>query len=176
MTPAARNAEAGSWRFDKGSQVEIARRASSKSRWRRQSVRPMVIPHNHFRSTDDEPTLKEEVPDFNPTRTDQIGADLARGGNSGVVEHDDRGQARWRVIPPSTGEAGRTFDELRIFDNDKLAAEDEPRTRESAPTPKSGSNPYDAGPAKTADQAPPRQRPVLRVSRGPRSRRPLPQQ
>lgn len=72
-----------------------------------------------------------------------------------MVEHDDRGQARWRVIPPWTGEAGRTFDELRIFDNDKLAAEDEPRTRESAPTPKSGSNPYDAGPAKTADQAPP---------------------
>jgi len=97
--------------------------------------------------TDDDPTIEEEVPDFDPTRTDQIEEDefvSTRHDTTGVIEHDERGQARWKWIPETTpaGDADGTFDELRALTNDRLTLEDSP-SKESAPTPQSGYNPYD---------------------------------
>lgn len=103
--------------------------------------------HDKRPLTDDDPTLEEEAPDFDPTRTDQIEEDAfvsTSHGSSGIIEHDERGQARWKWIPEtaSSTDADETLDELRALTNDRLALEDSPPA-ESAPTPQSGYNPYD---------------------------------
>ena len=102
------------------------------------------VPRNSRLIDNDDPTGEEEAPDFDPTRTDRIDAPEVDPGTTGIIERDDRGNAVWRVIMPTDME--RTFDELRIFDNDKLAVE-EPKP-EPAPTPMSGYNPYETVPAK----------------------------
>ena len=96
---------------------------------------------------DDDPTIEEEVPDFDPTRTDQIAEDSfvsTRHDTTGVIEHDERGQARWVWTPETApaSESDATFDELRALTNDRLALEDS-KPADSAPTPQSGYNPYD---------------------------------
>ena len=102
------------------------------------------VPRNSRLIDDDDPTGEEEALDFDPRRTDRIDAPIDPG-TTGIIERDDRGNAVWRVIMPTDTE--RTFDELRIFDNDKLAV-DEPRPPEPTSSPQSGYNPYDTGPAK----------------------------
>jgi hypothetical protein len=96
---------------------------------------------------DNDPTVEEEAPDFfDPTRTDQMDTRdfaSARHTTTGVIEHDERGHARWVAIPePPIGETDATFDELRALTNEKLAIDD---AEAPAPKPssKSGYNPYD---------------------------------
>jgi len=103
--------------------------------------------HNKQPLTDDDPTIEEEVPDFDPTSTDTIAEDAfasASHTTTGVIEHDERGQARWKFNPEtaSPSDADETFDELRALTNDRLSFEDAPPT-ESTPRPQSGYDPYD---------------------------------
>jgi len=68
-------------------------------------------------------------------------------GQTGIIERDARGQARWVVHAPTNAE--RTFDVLKALDTDQLAIEgSEAPKDEPKPSPKSGYNPYDTGPAK----------------------------
>jgi hypothetical protein len=97
--------------------------------------------------TDDDPTVEEEAPDFfDPTRTDRMNTRdfaSARHDATGVIEHDERGHARWVSLPEApVGDTDKTFDELRALTNEKLAIDD---AEAAAPTPssKSGYNPYD---------------------------------
>ena len=98
--------------------------------------------------TDDDPTVEEEAPDFDPSRTDQIEKPTfvsARGDSSGVVEHDERGQARWKWVTEDgapSKDAEQTFDQLEALTNDRLAIEESPAA-EQKPSPESGYNPYD---------------------------------
>jgi hypothetical protein len=97
---------------------------------------------------DDYPTVEEEAPDFDPSRTDQVERPTfvsARDDGPGAVEHDESGQARWTWATEQDGpssEAEKTFDELEALTNDRLALEDSPAA-EPAPSPQSGYNPYD---------------------------------
>ena len=106
----------------------------------------MTAPHEKKPLTDDDPTLEEEAPDFDPLRTDEIALDFvsANHGTTGIIEHDDRGQARWvltpRHEPAADGDA--TFDELRALTNERLAIDD-PAPAETKPKPQGGYNPYD---------------------------------
>ena len=69
---------------------------------------------------------------------------------TGIIERDDRGMARWVVVPPSRSD--QTFDELRALETDALTIEGaKPKAEqkpEPKPSPQSGYNPYDTGPAK----------------------------
>jgi len=119
--------------------------------------------HDKRPLTDDDPTVEEEVPDFDPTRTDQLDERAfasERHDTTGVIEHDERGQARWKWNPetaPAT-DADQTFDELRALTNDRLALEDAPAA-EAAPRPQSGYNPYDTNsPKQPQAQEPARRR------------------
>jgi hypothetical protein len=107
---------------------------------------PMTPRRDKRQLADDDPTAEEEGPSFDPTRTDQLGSPhgLARHA-SGVIERDDRGQARWVVLPP-VRDADRTFDQLEARDNDDIAIEGESPAPDPKPTPQSGYNPYDTGP------------------------------
>ena len=113
--------------------------------------------------TDDDPTVEEEAPDFDPSRTDQIERPTfvsARDHGAGAVEHDERGHARWKWAtehePPSS-EAEKTFDHLEALSNDRLALEDAPAAAAAAtPGPQSGYNPYDADSPRPSQ--PPRKR------------------
>jgi hypothetical protein len=86
--------------------------------------------------------------------TDQS-ATLTNEQRTGVVQHDDRGDARW--VFPSEQQAqevlDRTFDELKALDNAALALQSDP-TPSKAP-PGGGYNPYDVStpaPKKRADK------------------------
>jgi len=113
--------------------------------------------------TDDDPTVEEEAPDIEPlSRTDQIERPTfvsARDHGPGTVEHDERGQARWKWATEREGpskEADRTFDQLEALANDRLSLE-EPAAPEPAPIPQSGYNPYDTNsPPPKAPPKPPR--------------------
>lgn len=100
--------------------------------------------------TDDDPTVEEEAPDFDSSHTDQIERPTfvsTRDHGPGAIEHDERGQARWKWAtehePPSS-EAEKTFDHLEALSNDRLALEDAPAAA-AAPTPgpQPGYDPYD---------------------------------
>jgi hypothetical protein len=95
---------------------------------------------------DDTPTIEEETPDFDPTRTDQMDELTLSTGHAttGVIEHDERGQARWVWTPETlpSSDADATFDELRALTNDRLAIDDAP-AEEPKPSPQSGYDPYD---------------------------------
>ncbi len=106
----------------------------------------MTAPHEKKPLTDDDPTLEEEAPDFDPLRTDQIDLDFvsASHGTTGMIEHDDRGQARWVLTPrhaPAADEDA-TFDELRALTNERLEIDDAAPV-EKKRKPKGGYNPYD---------------------------------
>ncbi len=77
---------------------------------------------------------------------DPTGEEQAPHDGTGIIERDDRGMARWVVVPSSRTD--QTFDELRALDSDALAIEDETPTPQPKPNPQSGYNPYDTGPAK----------------------------
>src|SRR5215471_19436655 len=97
--------------------------------------------------TDDDPTVEEEAPEFDPSRTDQLERPTfaaVRDDSAGTVEHDDRGQAVWKWATEHEGpatEAEKTFDHLEALTNDRLALEDP--AAKPAPGPRSGYNPYD---------------------------------
>jgi len=97
---------------------------------------------------DDDPTVEEEAPDFDPSsRTDQIERPTfvsVRDDTAGTVEHDERGQARWKWATEHEGPASeteKTFNQLEALTNDGLALEDS--APEPAPGSRSGYNPYD---------------------------------
>ena len=105
---------------------------------------------------DEDPTLEEEAPQFDPTRTDNLAASdvsiVAAGGDSvGAIEHDDRGEARWKWITETNGalESDKTFNHLKALSNTSLALQQTPASTEpEKPSRKTGYNPYDvAGPA-----------------------------
>jgi hypothetical protein len=118
----------------------------------------MSTPRGKKPLTDDDPTLEEEAPAFDPTRTDEIELDFvsANHASTGVIEHDDRGQARWVLTPQQepASDADATFDELRALTNDRLEIEDAaPQEQKKRPT--GGYNPYDTNDPKPP---PPRKR------------------
>jgi hypothetical protein len=117
----------------------------------------MSTPHGKKPLSDDDPTLEEEAPDFDPTRTDEIELDFvaARHTSTGVIEHDDRGQARWVLTPKHepASDADATFDELRALTNERLEIDDTEPAEKKKKNPKGGYNPYD-----TDVPAPPRKK------------------
>jgi len=118
----------------------------------------MSTPRGKKPLTDDDPTLEEKTPPFDPTRTDEIELDFvsARHASTGIIEHDERGQARWVLTPQQepASDADATFDELRALTNDRLAIEDA-APEEKKKRPMSGYNPYDTNDPKSP---PPRKR------------------
>ena len=109
---------------------------------------------------DDAPTVDEEAPDLDRTRTDAandgytVSLDYTGEFASGVIDHDDRGQARWKFNSESTpvGETERTFDLLKALNNDALTIEGSPQPDPAKPARQSGYNPYDV--SGTAKQKP----------------------
>jgi hypothetical protein len=118
----------------------------------------MSTPRGKKPLTDDDPTLEEEAPAFDPTRTDEIELDFvsARHASTGIIEHDDRGQARWVLTPQHepASDADATFDELRALTNERLEIDDEAPQEKKKKRPQGGYNPYDT----TDPKPPPRKR------------------
>ncbi|HZF28412.1 MAG TPA: hypothetical protein VE907_04810 [Gammaproteobacteria bacterium] len=104
--------------------------------------------------TDDDPTVEEEAPDFGPTRTDVLRESdhasivAADGDSVGAIEHDDRGEARWKWVTETAAatESEKTFDHLKALSNASLSLQDTPAAAEAdKPSRKTGYNPYDVG-------------------------------
>jgi hypothetical protein len=102
---------------------------------------------------DDDPTLEEEGPVFDGSRTDQLDDTyrfrivIASESDKGTVGFDDRGQAQWRWITELDDVPANltgTFDQLKALDNPQLRLKDE---EEPKPTPPAaeGYNPYATG-------------------------------
>ena len=112
----------------------------------RRSISLMTAPRGKKPLSDDDPTLEEEAPAFDPTATDEIELDFvsASHGTTGIIEHDDRGQARWVLTPTHepASDADATFDELRALTNERLEIDDA-TPAEKKKNPKGGYNPYD---------------------------------
>jgi hypothetical protein len=106
----------------------------------------MSTPHGKKPLSDNDPTVEEEALEFDPSSTDEIELDFvsARHASTGVIEHDDRGQARWVLTPKHepASDADQTFDELRALTNERLEIDDAVPT-EKKRNPKGGYNPYD---------------------------------
>jgi len=106
----------------------------------------MSTPPEKKSLSDDDPTLEEEALAFDPTRTDEIELDFvsAQHASTGIIEHDDRGQARWVLTPTHepASDADATFDELRALTNERLEIDDA-APPEKKRSPKGGYNPYD---------------------------------
>jgi hypothetical protein len=108
-------------------------------------------PRRTKETPDDEPTGKKAAVDDERTQTNltekySISIDYTGEFSKGTVDHDDRGQARWKWNTETTpsGEADRTFDLLKALTNDALSIEgsvEEP----AEPPRQSGYNPYDVG-------------------------------
>jgi hypothetical protein len=100
---------------------------------------------------DDDPTVEEEILNVDPTRPETehhaLSLDYTGEFASGVVDHDDRGQARWKwkTEDAPAASADRTFDLLKALDNDAISIEKEPQEVRTAPPRQSGYNPYDVG-------------------------------
>jgi hypothetical protein len=103
---------------------------------------------------DDDPTAEEAAlgKDFDPADTDQlpdkfrVSLDYTAESATGTVDHDDRGQARWKWNTESTpaGDADQTFDLLKALNNDALSIEGT-APQAAKPPRKSGYDPYDVG-------------------------------
>jgi hypothetical protein len=101
---------------------------------------------------DDDPTVEQEAPGavIDPASTDQlddqyrVSIDYSGEFASGTIDHDERGQARWKWNTETTpaGDTERTFDLLKALNNDALCIEGsaEPPAK---PPRKSGYDPYD---------------------------------
>jgi hypothetical protein len=102
---------------------------------------------------DEDPTSEEPTLDADPTRKDtlhdhsRVSLDYTGEFATGSVDHDDRGQARWKWNTESTpaGETERTFDLLKALNNDALSIEGSPDQKPTEPPRQSGYNPYDVG-------------------------------
>jgi hypothetical protein len=115
-------------------------------------------PRRKREPSDDEPTaehqtLKNGDEEIDPATTDQLGdqyrvsLDYTGEYASGTVDHDDRGQARWKWNTESTpaGEIDRTFDLLKALNNDALSIEITVEEKRAKPPLTSGYDPYDIG-------------------------------
>jgi hypothetical protein len=101
---------------------------------------------------DEDPTLEDEAPDFEPSTADTPGDErsvVAAGGNSvGAIEHDERGEARWKWVTETATatEIDKTFDHLEALSNASLSLEDTAaKAATEKPSRKTGYNPYDLG-------------------------------
>jgi hypothetical protein len=103
--------------------------------------------------SDNDPTGQEPALDGDPALTDQVderfrvSLDYTGEFATGTVDHDDRGQARWKWNTESTptGDTERTFDLLKALTNDALSIEGSAETKPEEPKRQSGYNPYDVG-------------------------------
>jgi hypothetical protein len=92
--------------------------------------------------------------DQQPAYDDQVS--LTNEHSAGVIEHDERGDARWvwATGPQAQDSAERTFNELRALDNETLTLLEQ--SDPSRPPPRGGGyNPYETTtpPKKTAPKA-----------------------
>jgi hypothetical protein len=103
---------------------------------------------------DEDPPGEDETLEVDPTRSDllddqhRVSLDYTGEFATGTVDHDDRGQARWKWNTEDTpsGDAERTFDLLKALNNDALRIEGSPEeTPTDEPPRQSGYNPYDVG-------------------------------
>jgi hypothetical protein len=103
---------------------------------------------------DDDPTGVERALDVDPTHSDivddkyRVSLDYTGEFATGTVDHDDRGQARWKWNTESTpsGDTERTFDLLKALTNDALSLDGSVEQKAEEPPPRqSGYNPYDVG-------------------------------
>ncbi len=111
----------------------------------------LMNPRRTQETPDDDPTHEKTALEGERTHTDliekyNVSIDYTGEFSKGTVDHDDRGQARWKWNTESTpsGDADRTFDLLKALTNDALSIEgsvDEP----VEPPRQSGYNPYDVG-------------------------------
>jgi hypothetical protein len=103
---------------------------------------------------DHDPTGENETLDGDSKRAGpvddhfRVSLDYTGEFATGSIDHDDRGQARWKWNSESTptGDTERTFDLLKALTNDALSIEgaaEEPAAEE--PTRQSGYNPYNVG-------------------------------
>ena len=106
------------------------------------------------RISDDDPTLEEPAPDFATFGMDKLSSSdevsiIAAGGDSaGAIEHDERGEARWKWVTETAAaiESEKTFDHLEALSNAALSLEDAPpKANAEKPSRKTGYNPYDLG-------------------------------
>ena len=106
------------------------------------------------RIADDDPTLEDEAPDFgdigldSQQDSDEASVVASGGGSVGAIEHDERGEARWKWVTETSGaiETEKTFDHLEALSNASLSLEDGPAKADNAkPSRKTGYNPYDVG-------------------------------
>jgi hypothetical protein len=98
---------------------------------------------------DEDPSGEEPALEFDGTRTDQLDDSyrvrVVSASENGKVEHDDRGQARWKwasetnSAPTDTG----TFDMLKSLDNDALDLSEEVPAIPTMIDKIDGYNPYD---------------------------------
>jgi len=114
---------------------------------------------------DEDPTVEEQIVELDSAHAetehapDALALDYTGEFASGVVDHDDRGQARWKwkTEDAPIAPAERTFDLLKALDNDALSIESEPQEVRKAPPRQSGYNPYDVGgPTKPKSRRKPR--------------------
>ena len=101
----------------------------------------------------EDPTIEEEVPEFDGTHTDQLDDTYrfrvvtASESDHGSVGFDDRGTSKWNWKvdhSPLGSNAGETFDQLKALENPELSLEEEARP-ESGPSAKTGYDPYATG-------------------------------
>jgi hypothetical protein len=111
---------------------------------------------------DTDATAEEEALEFDGTQTVQLDdtyrvrvVSASENGN-GVVDHDDRGQARWKwsteASDPAMADTG-TFDLIKSPDNDALSVTaDVPALPSPSVDKEAGYNPYGA----IAEETPPK--------------------
>jgi hypothetical protein len=105
---------------------------------------------------DHDPTVEEKALDVDSKRSHsaderfRVSLDYTGEHATGSVDHDDRGQARWKWNSETTpsGDAERTFDLLKALTNDDLSIEGAAEEPVDEPPRQSGYNPYDVGPNK----------------------------
>jgi hypothetical protein len=106
-------------------------------------------------------TMSQERRKGDRRRSDKTSDDqvtLTNERSKGVIEHDDRGDARWVWATEQQAHelAEDTFNELKALDNEALALVDQPDPSRPKPPPGGGYNPYDvtAPPKKPAIKKP----------------------
>jgi hypothetical protein len=108
---------------------------------------------------DDDPTIEEEILEFDGSTTDQLDDTYrmrvvsASENGKGTVDHDERGRAKWKwsteASAPATADTG-TFNLLKALDNDSLSLSQEIPALDATNIDKhAGYNPYDAVTEKT---------------------------
>src|SRR5262245_60252917 len=119
------------------------------------------------RIPDDDPTLEEELPEFDGSGTDQLDDSYrlsvvsSSEHSAGKVDHDHRGTSRWKWNTENeNGDVApedRTFNHLKALDHPTLhvEGEDPPQPDEGpGPRPKAGYDPYATAPSKPKPKPP----------------------